>query len=261
MKALIKQELRLSRKTLFIWMGIVLIMGIFCYCEYVSLKDSLVELTQMVDRFPQILRIMFGVTGDLSTVLGWYCCIYFWIAILVFSYAVYLGISSVAKEKAQGTSEYLFTKPLNRHQIIMAKVVANLCDLFILAAISGLCNYFTAVAPLGGLEQKNTVLLTTVGLFLTEVVLYAIGLMISGLTKSYKSASMLGAGTLIAFYCIYVAAECLKNPVLPYLTPIKYYDVCVVAIEGISITFLLISGLITFISVFIAKRQWAGKEL
>lgn len=261
MKVLIKQELRLSRKILFVWVGIVLTMGIFCFWEYLSLKDSLNELTQMVDRFPQILRIMFGVTGDVTTVLGWYCCIYFWIAILVFSYAVYLGISSIFKEKVQGTSEYLFTKPLNRHQIIMAKVVANLCNLSILAAISGLCNYFTAVAPLGGLEQKNAVLLTTVGLFLTEVVLYALGLMISGLAKSYKRASLLGAGTLIAFYCIYVAGEYWNNPVLSYLTPIKYFDVCEVAIEGISITFLLISGLITFISVFIAKKKWAGKEI
>ena len=103
-----------------------------------------------------------------------------WVGMAVFifgySYAIYLGISSIAKEKTQGTAEYLFTKPLGRNQIVIGKAAANECYLFILAAVSGVCNYYTAIAPLGGLDQKNAALLTTVGLFLTEILDWFLGI-------------------------------------------------------------------------------------
>ena len=53
MKALVKNELRLTRKILLIWMGIVLILCGFAYFEYLSLKDSLNELTGLISDFPQ----------------------------------------------------------------------------------------------------------------------------------------------------------------------------------------------------------------
>ena len=53
MNALIKNEFRLTRKMLLIWMGIVLVLCGFAYFEYLSLKDSndervQHELTQML---------------------------------------------------------------------------------------------------------------------------------------------------------------------------------------------------------------------
>lgn len=117
MKALVKNELRLTRKLLLIWMGIVLILCGFAYFEYLSLKESLNELTGLISNFPKILKAMFGVSGDLTSALGWYGCIYYWVTMLTNSYAVYLGVSCVAKEQAQGTAEYLFTKPVGRNKV------------------------------------------------------------------------------------------------------------------------------------------------
>ena len=144
MKALVKNELRLTRKLLLIWMGIVLILCGFAYFEYLSLKESLNELTGLISNLPKILKAMFGVSGDLTSALGWYGCMYYWVTMLTNSYAVYLGVSCVAKEQAQGTAEYLFTKPVSRSKVVCAKAVACICNLFALAVFSGLCNYFTA---------------------------------------------------------------------------------------------------------------------
>lgn len=98
MKALIKKELRLSRTLLLIWMGIVLLLCGFAYFEYLSLRETLGELDELINTFPKILTIMFGVGEELTSTLGWYGCIYFWVAILNYSYAIYLGISCVAKK-------------------------------------------------------------------------------------------------------------------------------------------------------------------
>ena len=104
MKALIKKELRLSRTLLLIWMGIVLLLCGFAYFEYLSLRETLGELDELINTFPKILTIMFGVGEELTSTLGWYGCIYFWVAILNYSYAIYLGISCVAKETLHGTA-------------------------------------------------------------------------------------------------------------------------------------------------------------
>ena len=109
MISLIKKELKLTRKILLIWVGIFILLCVFAYIEYLSLKDSLPILVEMLNDFPRILMVMFGVSEDLNTALGWYGCIYFWVAILAYSYAIYLGFSRIAKENTQGTAEYLFT--------------------------------------------------------------------------------------------------------------------------------------------------------
>lgn len=261
MKALIKKELRLSRKFLLIWIGIVLLLCSFAYFEYLSMRNTLGELAEMMNAFPKILMIMFGIGEKLDSALGWYGCIYFWVAILNYSYAIYLGISCVAKEKSQGTAEYLFTKPLNRNRIVDAKALASVCNLFIITAFSGICNYFTAILPLGGLAQKSAVVTTTIGLFLTEVVLFALALLISSLVKTYKGAVRLGAGLLMGFYGIYIIAEYLEIPSLYYLTPLKYFDVYAVAKEGINIVFLLLAAIIVMISIAMARKMWTIREM
>ena len=261
MNALIKNEFRLTRKMLLIWMGIVLVLCGFAYFEYLSLKDSLGELTGLISDFPKILIAMFGVSGDLTSALGWYGCIYYWVTMLTNSYAVYLGVSCVAKERAQGTAEYLFTKPVSRNTVICGKVVASICNLFVLAAFSGLCNYFTAILPLGGLEQREAALTATIGLFLTELTLFAITLLISGLAKSYKGAVRLGTGILLAFYGISIAAEYLEVPAMYYLTPLKYFDVYTVAAGGIYISFFLLAMIIVIGSVVAAQKIWTAREI
>ena len=253
--------MRLSRTLLLIWMGVVLLLCGFAYFEYLSLRETLGELAELINTFPKILAIMFGVGEELTSALGWYGCIYFWAAILNYSYAIYLGVSCVAKETVHGTAEYLFTKPIRRDKIVAAKALAGVCNLLILTVFSGLCGYFTAILPLGGLEQPGAAVMTTVGMFLTEVVLFALGLLISSLVGTYKNATRLGAGVLLGFYGLYVIADYLEIPVLYYLTPLKYFDVYTVARNGFSISFLLVGIVIIAGSVVVAQKNWTNREV
>ena len=261
MKALMKKEMRLSRTLLLIWMGIVLLLCGFAYFEYLSLRETLGELAELINTFPKILTIMFGVGEELTSAMGWYGCIYFWVAILNYSYAIYFGTSCVAKETVHGTAEYLFTKPIQRSKIVVAKTLSGICNLLILTVFSGFCSYFTSILPLGGLEKPGAAVMTTVGMFLTEVVLFALGLLISSFTRTYKNAARLGAGVLLGFYGLYVIAEYLEVPALYYLTPLKYFDVYAVARNGFSVLFLLISIVIVLWSVAAAKKYWTNREI
>ena len=261
MKALLKKELCLTRKLLLIWMGIVLLLCAFAYFEYLSLQENLEELAGLIHAFPEILTIMAGATEEMTSPMGWYGCIYYWVAILVYSYAVYLGISCMVKEKTQGTAEYIFTKPVNRGQIVMAKIFASVCNLLVLTVFSGLCNYFASVRPLGGLENRGAAITTTMGMFLTTIVLFALAFLVSSLSKTYKRTALFGTGLLLGCYGIYIVAELLEFRLLYYFTPLKYFDVYTVAREGISLIFLLLAAVITTLSVAIAKKMWIDREI
>ena len=261
MKTLVKNEFRQTRKTLLIWLGIMLLLCGFCYFELLSLKDSLDEMARTVGQFSRLIMIMFGVKGDLTTALGWYACIYFWEGLLAFAYAISLGLSCVAREKKFGTSEYLFTKPVERKTIVLAKVIVSAVNLLVFALFSGVCNYFTIVLPLGGLDQPGAVLSTTMGMFFTQLLFFALGLLFASLFMSYKAAVRTGTISMLAAYALAFTAEYTENQILDYLTPLRYYDVYEVALNGVYLSYIVLTVLIVGACVMVSTRRWKLREL
>lgn len=261
MNILVKNEFRQNRKTLLIWLGIMLLLCGFCYFELLSLKDSLDEMARTIGQFPKLIMIMFGVKADLTTAIGWYACIYFWEGLLAFSYAVSLGLSCVAREKKLGTSEYLFTKPVERKSIVLSKVVVSGLNLLVFSLFSGVCNYFAIILPMGGLEQPRAEIATVFGMFLTQLLFFAFGLLFSSLFSSYKTAVRVGAISVLAAYTVAITAEYTGNRFLDYLTPLRYYDVYEVAMFGFDLryfvlTLIIVGGCITF-----STKQWELREM
>ena len=261
MKTLIKNEFRQTRKLLLIWLGIMLLLCGFCYFELLSLQDSLDEMAAMVGQFPRLIMIMFGVKGDLTTSTGWYVCIYFWEGLLAFPYAMSLGLSCVAKEKKFGTSEYLFTKPVERKTIVLAKVIVSSVNLLVFSLFSGVCNYFAVILPLGGLEQPGAEIATAFGMFLTQLLFFALGLLFASLFKSYKAAVRVGTVFVLAAYTVAITAEYAGNRFLDYLTPLRYYDVYEVALNGVYLSYIVLTVLIVGACVMVSTRRWKLREL
>ena len=229
MKTLVKNEFRQTRKTLLIWLGIMLLLCGFCYFELLSLKDSLDEMARTVGQFPRLIMIMFGVKGDLTTARGWY--------------------------------EYLFTKPVERKTIVLAKVIVSAVNLLVFALFSGVCNYFTIVLPLGGLDQPGAVLSTTMGMFFTQLLFFALGLLFASLFKSYKAAVRAGTVFVLAAYVLAFTAEYTGNRFLDYLTPLRYYDVYEVALNGVYLSYIVLTVLIVGACVMVSTRRWKLREL
>lgn len=261
MKAMIKNELRQTRKQLIIWLGIMLILVGFCYYEYLSLKDTLEEVSQMLNTLPTLLVVMFGVKGDLNTALGWYSVIYFWTSILALVYAFHLGISCVEKELRHGTYGYLFTKPVRRAEIVVSKVIASIIDIFLFAVFSGVCNYFMIFLPTGGLEQPEAAFTTTAGLFFTQLMLFSTGFFIASIVKKQKSAIQIGTLLLPAFYGISVIAEYTNIRLLDFMSPLGYFDVYKVSLGGIQGVYLLLTLLIAAFCIGIAVKKWEEREI
>ena len=66
---------------------------------------------------------------------------------------------------------------MKRKSIVLAKAIVSAVNLLVFALFCGVCNYFTIVLPLGGLDQPGAVLSTTMGMFFTQILFFARGLL------------------------------------------------------------------------------------
>jgi len=134
-----------------------------------------------------------------------------------------LGISCVAKEMKNGTSSYLFTKPVPRTEIIFSKVIASALNLLIFSAFSGICNYALIILPAGGLEQPIGAFTTTIGMFLTQLMFFAVGFFCCWVYKEIQINRANRDSISAALLCHRNHSTVYRNPFLRLSVPIKIF--------------------------------------
>ena len=191
-----------------------------------------------VGQFPRLIMIMFGVKGDLTTALGWYACIYFWEGLLAFAYAISLGLSCVAREKKFGTSEYLFTKPVERKTIVLAKVIVSAVNLAGVRPVQRRVQLFHDRSSFGrsgsagsGAFHNDGNVLYPASLFLPWVC--CLPAFSNLIRPRYAPVRVF----VLAAYVLAFTAEYTGNRFLDYLTPLRYYDVYEVALNGVYLSY------------------------
>ncbi|AHM57757.1 ABC-2 family transporter protein (plasmid) [Peptoclostridium acidaminophilum DSM 3953] len=226
------------------------------------LKDTMEEIAALAESFPKIVLVLFGMNGArVDTALGAYQSMVFWSNLLAFFFAGFLGVYSVAREEKFGTSEFLFSKPYKRSTVVWAKIWASVTNLSIFALSSGIMSYLFIILPLGDMSIVGTHILTTAGMFITQIVLFAIGLFISGFAKDYKTASLFTMLTVIVFYMInFVLDYTGTMDHLNFLTPVRYFDVVSVSKNGLNFFYILLSCMIFLLSCSIASRLYTRKD-
>ena len=124
----------------------------------------------------------------------------FSIAPLVFLFLIpAVTMRSFAEEKARGTIEFLYTKPLTTYQIILGKYLANF-SLVIFALLPTLIYYFSIYqlgSPVGNLDS-GAIFGSYIGLFFLSGAFVSIGMFASTLTGNQIIAFILGA-----FFCFF----------------------------------------------------------
>ncbi|CUX72326.1 ABC-2 family transporter protein [Clostridium sp. C105KSO15] len=263
MKTIYLKELKLTQKTLVIWLVLIVMLTGFAAIEFIVLKDAMGEIAAMAESFPKIILILFGLNGvRVDTPLGAYQCMVFWTNLLAFFYAGFSGIFAVSREERFGTSEFLFSKPYKRSAIIWAKIGAAVTNLFVLSLTVGIMSYLCIILPLGDLSITGVHIITTLGIFLTQVVLFSVGIFISGLVKNYKTASLFTMLTVTTFYVISFALDYIGTmDFLKVLTPVSYFNVVSVSENGLSPFYILLSLIIILAGCFMAIRLFERKDL
>lgn len=126
----------------------------------------------------------------------------FSIAPLVFLFLIpAVTMRSFAEEKASGTIEFLYTKPLTTVQIIGGKFLANF-TLVVFALIPTLIYYYSVYqlgSPVGNLDS-GAIIGSYIGLFFLAGAFVSIGMFASTLTNNQIVAFILGAFMCFFFH-------------------------------------------------------------
>ena len=263
MKTIYFKELKLTRKLLVIWLVLIVMLTGFAAVEFVVLKDAMGEIAAMAESFPKIILILFGLNGvKIDTALGAYQCMVFWTDLLAFFFAGFSGVFAVAREERFGTGEFLFSKPYKRSAIILAKAGAAVTNLGVFSLTVGIMSYLCIILPLGAPGILGIHILTTIGIFITQVMLFSIGLFLSSLVKSYKAASLFTALTVAAFYVFSFVLDYAGTLNFLYvLTPISYFNVMSVSENGLSPFYLVLSLVIILACCTMAIRFYERRDL
>ncbi len=263
MGAIILKELKLGRRSLLVWLIITFVTATFGALEYEMVSSNVELVEQGISAMPRIVRIMFGIDGvGLTTALEYYLVMYFWYALIAYAHAVSLGASLLSKEERDKTVEYLYTKPYSRSTIINAKLVAGIINVAAMALLIWLTSALILVPLTDGRGIMPEVAITTVGLFLTQLLFLGFGLLCSALVRNPRKAVSAGFYLLLASYLIAVGLEYLGTvDFLSVLTPFHYFNALVVVKQGISPFYLLYSAVLAVLSLLLTHRLYKTRDL
>lgn len=263
MKVIILRELKANRKSLLIWMAGMLVMVGLGAMEYPTLVKNAESIAPMMDMFPRIMRVIFGMDiVPVTTPLGYYVCLYLWYCIVAFMHSAVLGATIIAKEERDRTSEFLFTKPYSRDTFIAAKLIAAVLNVAVITLTTWVLNLITIVPQIQGVDILPEINITILGMFFAQLIFLSVGLLFSGICKHHGKALTLSISFVLFAYVLSVIIEFSGNiNFLSVLTPFQYFFAPIMVYKGIDLPYFLLSVILIGAFTFVTFKSYRRREL
>jgi ABC-2 type transport system permease protein len=249
---IILREIKAHYKGLIGWSVGMLFLVIAGMAKYGAIATGGQQAIQLFNTFPKPVLVIAGIKGlDVGTVIGYFGVLYLYILLMATIHAAMIGAEVISKEERDRTSEFLYPKPITRSKIVTEKLVAAIINIVILNLITTISSIFTVAFYAKNYSNNNIVLILMAGLFIMQILFFALGSALAGLFKNPKLPSIVATAILLAAYIIWVVVDLNANlDFLKYVTPFKYFDASVIIKDG-HLDPLYISLSITIIAVFI----------
>lgn len=134
-------------------------------------------------------------------------------------------------------------------------------NLLVIALVTGAVSLI-AMAPMAmDWSIYRQVATATLGMFFTQLVLSALGLLCSALFKKYQLGLFAAMGTLLLSYTIAICIEYSGNlDHFNFLSPIRYFNVQSVLRQGINLSYLLINTAIIALFLFFTLGLYRKRD-
>jgi len=270
MKAVFLKELKLLRKSLLIWSLVIIITIVYGIVEYPMVSQNADMIMESMEMLPRIVVIMFGLEGiGLQTSIDYHLTLFYWISLIVYFHAITTGVTVLGRDERDKTSEFIYTKPYKRGDIVIAKIMCGIVNISILALIVWLGSIFTIYYIDGTMSSyiDNKLVLgavteTIIGMFFAQIVFFSIGLLLAGITKTHKKALRFGFLYMILTYVLSIVIQFSGSlDFLRILSPLSYFEGLSVVNNGIEILFLVISIGITVGLFYGSIKAYKSKDL
>jgi len=243
-------ELKAYRKSTIIWTLSLIAAMAFFLSIFPSFSKDAAEMNRLIQGYPEALRKAVGITIDLSSILGYYSCVFLYIVLCGSIQAMNLGISIISKEVSLKTADFLLTKPVSRSMILTSKIAAGITSLII-------TNIFYVPAALliafyvktGPLDIKIFIMISITLLFL-QLIFFSLGFLISIIFTKIKSVISVSLYFIFGSFIINMFESVIGEKTLRYITPFRYFDTAYIVNNGSYETAFLYISVIIIIAAF-----------
>ena len=198
MLSICKHELKLNLKSLLIWSFSVGGLGFICLLMYTSMDG---EMMDMADTFSNMgaFSYAFGMsTLSIATINGFFATEVGTVHGLGSAlFAALLSTVLLSKEEDAHTGEFLFSLPLSRGNIVLAKLLSLLIELTLFTLICGVM-YILGFAVLKEDISWNEMMIFLGSMLFMNIEISAIALIISAC--SARNRMGVGLGLALIFY-------------------------------------------------------------
>ena len=137
-----KFEFKRNLKTMVIWTIVCILFVVMFVALFPSMKDSGMSeiMSTKLDAMPKEILDAFNLSGgvDFTNISSYmaYCLQYLVMAAGI--YGAILGTNALIKEETEGTIEFLYSKPVKRREIVIAKLLSSALLISIFVFLVGL---------------------------------------------------------------------------------------------------------------------------
>jgi len=220
-----KHEFKMHLRSVITW-SVAVAALIFVYVSvFSSLAKEADLLNEVMANFPEELRAAFGMTMDLSTVLGYFSVVFLFAQICVAIQAANYGFSLVSIEERELTADFLLAKPVGRAQILTSKLLAALSGLTITNIVVWISSFgFINLFKGDRTYETKPLLLLLLSIVVFQLFFLTVGLVVSLLVKRIRSVTPYAMALGFGMYVLSAFGGMLGESALEKITPFKHFE-------------------------------------
>ncbi|MEN6391799.1 MAG: ABC transporter permease subunit [Syntrophomonas sp.] len=258
------RELKANLKPLLIWCGSMVFLIYGGMIKYSGIAGAGQEARKLFDQFPGAFKQVLGLGElDITTAAGFYALFYIYFLVLAGVHAVMLGTVIISKEERDKTADFIFVKPVPRHQIVTAKLAAVLTNLLVLNLTTLLASVVFVNMYNQGASISSKIALLMVFLFIIQLLFAALGALVAAASKTSKRAASISTLILFSTFLLSAAIDLYpKIDFLKFFTPFKYFSAAEIITRGSYQPWMLVLSLLLIgIFVYLTYRMVERRDL
>lgn len=216
-------EVKKNMMLTLIWVASIAVFIFVFYSVFETMSSGTMD--EMLQQFPEEFLKAFGMQNDFSTVLGYTSMVGVYIALFGAIFSSGLGLNAVSIEERDMTADFLISKPVTRNKIMTTKILASFTHILIFALANALVCYAGIEIFASGVEYSfQAFFLMMLGIFILQVLFFAIGLFISVALKKMASPTAFSMGLAFGFFVLNSFDTILKDTIVRYFVPYDYFE-------------------------------------
>lgn len=259
----LRRELAFAWRSMILWMLPAMAMiGLTVSMQPEMSKEGSL-FAEKLDMVPKEILITFGIQGaDFGEPASYLATNFTVYELLGAAFAAILGATVLAKEEAFGTAELLYSSPVSRRPIVLAKVAAGLI-LTLTYALGLAAATFGTFAAIGvTITRPGVIAAMFAAAGALFAAMFALGLLVTARSSRPRNATSVALGALFGLYGLHVLGA--LNESLSWmrgLSPFRYAEAArVVAAGGLPADVAVLPA-VTLVAVVVTCVLFERKDI